>query len=97
MPCQQQNILSPFPQRRDCDRDDTDPVKEVFTKRTLLYHFTQILVRGKHKTDIDRNIFRSAETADISFFQDSQKFGLQRETHVADFIEQHRPPVGVIQ
>ena len=93
----QDDVLFPFPQRRDRQIDDAQPVVKVFPQKILLDGICgQNIDIGDH-TDIQIDQLGSAYPAEISLLQYAQQLGLQGDVHGIDLIQQQRSAVGLFK
>ena len=56
------DIFFSLSQRRDDDRNDINPIIEVFTKTSLLDLLRQILIGGRDESHIDLDGFRPSDS-----------------------------------
>jgi len=64
--CQENNIIGPFPQGRNQYRNNTDPVKESSRNDPSAAIWVISLLVEKNEPNIDRNVFRPPQSADIT-------------------------------
>ena len=83
-----------FPERRQVDRNDVQPVVQVFAKTVLVDFVLQVAIGGGHDAAIDPNGSRIADPLKFVLLQDPQQFDLQLVAHGIDFIEEDRAAVG---
>jgi hypothetical protein len=55
------DVAFPFAQRRNFNRDGTEPVEEIFAEGALLNHRSQVPIGGGHHSNI-HGYFRGAAT-----------------------------------
>src|SRR5512143_2026425 len=91
------DVFFPLPQGRDLERDDVDPVIEVFAERVLLYRGLQVLVGGGDEPDVDLAALVAAHGTDDLVFDDPEQFGLERQAHVADLVEEDGAALGFLE
>ena len=82
-------------QRRQLDHEAVEPVIQVFAEQAFGDAFAQVAVGGADELDIDGDRFAAAERRHHAFLEHAQQARLQRERHVADFIEEQRAAVGL--
>ena len=92
--CQRYDVLPPFPQRRNVDMDDVEPVIQITPEPSLLHHVPQIPVRSGNKTDINVDRPGSANSLYFLILYDPQQFGLSCQTQFPYFIEQEYALIG---
>src|ERR1022692_2250279 len=91
--CQKGNIALPFAQGRQVDGKDMRPVVEIGAKLLLLNHAPEVLIgRGDHSY-VHLDGAAATETLDLLFLQNAQKFRLEFQREVADFIEKQRAAI----
>ena len=91
----QRRQVGAFAQRRQAQRQAVQAVIEVFAELLLLDHFAQVAVGGNDQRDVDRDSPLAVERRDAALLQHLQQPGLQRQRHVADFVEEQRAAVGL--
>ena len=57
----------------------------------------QILVRGRHHAHVDLNGFLRAHRLEALLFKDAQYLRLGPQAHVADFVEEQRAAIGLLE
>ena len=80
-------------QWRDLDWKDRQPEEEVLSKLPCGYRRLQLFVGGRHDADIHLQRLGAADPFEGLFFERAQDLGLQRQRHVANFVEKQRPVV----
>src|SRR3954464_14046007 len=73
-----------FPQRRQGERNDVQPVEEIETEPSLRRGGLEVLVGCGDDPEVDRLSLRAAERLDDSILQHTQELALQDERHLAD-------------
>ena len=91
------NVVSPFPQRWHAHGDDLQPVVEVASELPLRNQLLKILVGGRHDADARRNGLIAAHAFKLLVLKQAQHLGLHGQGHVADFVEQDRPIVALLE
>src|SRR5437879_4916837 len=84
---QLRNILFMFPQRREINGHDVQPVIEVLAKRPLLERFTQITIGCRNQPHVHFQGSRSAQVLELTFLQNAKQFHLRGRRHIADLIQ----------
>src|SRR5215510_2824443 len=84
------NILAPFSQRRDGDREDIEPVIEIPAEFAMLTRGLEIPIRCRNHPDIHDNGVAAPKPVDFSFFQRTQQFRLNGSMHLTDLVEEQR-------
>ena len=94
---QQAHVFDPLPQRRHMKRDHIQAVEQIFAEIAALDFLFQILVGGGDHAHVHLNGFRGAHRLKALLFERPQNLGLRLERHVADFIQEQRSAVGLLQ
>ena len=94
MCCQQRDVFAALRQRRQLQRDDVQPIKQIFTKGALSTHLIEIAMGGRNDAHINIDRLRRADRSHRTVLQHAQQFGLERERHVANLIEKQAAAVG---
>ena len=97
MPQQFRDILAPLAQRRDFDADYVQPVQQVFAKVRRLDARLQVLMSGGDDAHVDLDGRLTAHSIELAFRQHAQQPRLQGRRHVADFVEEQRAAVGLLE
>ena len=63
----------------------------------LLDFLLEVLVRGGDHADVHLDRPRRSEPLDFAFLQHAQHLGLRLRAHVADFVEEDRAAVGLLE
>src|ERR1700722_18044443 len=87
---QQGNILSSFSKRRQINRENVEPVKQITTIGSRSDGRLQITVGGSYHADIRLDGPSSADTLKFLFLQNPQKRNLGSGRKPSDFIEEDR-------
>ncbi|VWC31545.1 hypothetical protein BPS26883_06440 [Burkholderia pseudomultivorans] len=86
--------VGPRAQRRQLEGRAAQPVIQVLAERTVRDHLHEIAVRRTDHVEIDAHRRVAAERHDLAVGEHAQQARLQRERHVADFVEKQRAAVG---
>ena len=73
------------------------PVVEVFAERAEADHRRQVAVRRGDQAHIDLDGAGAAEPLELVLLQHAQNLRLRARTHVADFVEEQRAAVGLLE
>ena len=76
VPRKNQSTLLAVAERRDVDRDFTDAVVQVFTKKVLLDEVLRVLVGRADDPHVHGNFFAATDTFDNALLEESQQLGL---------------------
>src|SRR5258707_11465945 len=94
---QHRNVLAAFAQGRELEADHVEAVEEVFAKRPFANHRFQIAVRGGDDAHIHRNSLPAANALESLLLEHAQEFYLRAGRQVADFVEEERTLVGLLE
>src|SRR3954463_1494099 len=84
------DVLGTLPQRRDPEREDGEPVIQIFAEATFLGCLAQIAVcRGKD-AHVDGDRQRATEAGDFPLLEDAEELRLQIERQFANLVEEER-------
>ena len=95
--CQFGDVFAALAQRRQVDRHAAQPVEEVFAESSLLDQGVQVLVRRGHDADVHRDALAAAQPLETSLLKQSQNLGLRVGRHVADFVQEQRAAVALLE
>ena len=70
---------------------------QVLAEMPLLDFLLEVLVGRRDHADVDLDRPRRAEALDLAFLQHAQHLGLRLGAHVADFVEEDRAAVGLLE
>ena len=90
-PHQPRDILGTLPQWRQQQREDVQPIVEIFPEAPVGDHFCQIAVCRCHQAYIDLDGPGTAQTFELLLLQDAQQLGLQFRGNVANLVEEQGP------
>ena len=94
---EQRDVLAPFPQGGQEDRDDVQAVVQVFPESALADHLHEIRVGGGDDADVDTDRPVVSDALELAFLQHPQQLRLQGGAHGADLVEKQRPLVRRLQ
>lgn len=84
---QGKNILRPFPERGNGERNDVEPVKEVFPEPSLGHPLFEIGIGRCEHPNIRSSGRRVAEAFKFPVLDEPQQLGLHRRGEIPDFIQ----------
>jgi hypothetical protein len=90
---QQLDIVFSFPQRRQSNRKNVQPIVKVGAKLPFLHHLPQILIRCGDYTDINLKGAAASQALELLFLENPQKFRLQFERQIPDLVKKQRAAV----
>ena len=91
---QQGNVFAALLKARQFQMDHADAIVQVVAERAGLDQLGQVLVRGRHDTDIDGDRLNTAERFDHSFLEHPQQSDLHGRRNIADLVQEDRAAVG---
>ena len=91
------DVFAALAQRRQRDHDDTQAVEKIFAELLFLHRRFQVAMRGGDDAHVHRDRFLAAQALEASFLQHAQQFHLRARGQVADFIEEDRAAVGLLE
>ena len=94
---QQWNVFQAFGQRRNADLDGTQPVEKILAKTAGQHFGAQIAVGGGDQAHVDLLTSRGAYALDFAVLDDPQQLGLHGQRGFANFVQEHRAAVGVLE
>ena len=74
-------------------REHAQAIVKIAAKRARGDHFGEVAICGGHQADIHANRLRAAQSLKLLFLKNAQKFGLQLERDIADFVQKNRAAV----
>ena len=84
-------------QRRQHNRKHENAVVEILAKSSLPDLLFQIAMRRDDDAHVHGKRLVAADALDFAFFQHAQQFRLHRERHVANFVEEQRAVMGLLE
>ncbi len=90
-------IFLPLAQRRQVDGLARQPIVEILSKGALLHKRRQLTPGGRQHTDVHLDRLAAADARDDAVFQHAQEFRLELERHLADFVEENRAALGMLE
>ena len=90
-------IVAPFAQRRQSDREDAEPVEQVGTELALAGPAFQVAVGGRDQPHVGPDRFAAADALEGLVLQHAQQLGLHRQRHVADLVEEQRAAAALLE
>ncbi len=94
---EQRNVLAPLAQARQTDADDVQAVEQVLAEQAVLDPRFQVLVRRRDDADVGLDRRMAADPVEVAIGQHAQQAGLQFGRHVADFVEEQRAALGLLE
>ena len=81
----------------ELDRDDVEPVEEVFPEFFLRDRPFEVAVGGRDNSHVHPDRLRASDPLELAFLEDAQELDLKLGTHLGHFIEEDGPPVGHLE
>ena len=72
-------------------------MKKVLTKLALAHQSFQVPVGCDENAHVHRNRFVSADAFHFAFLKHPQKLGLHRQRHIADFVQEDRAVLRLLE
>ena len=91
------DVFLPFPKRWNLDGVDVQAVIEVLTEPAFLCFTPQILVRCGDQPSVDRPCLPVTDALELSIFQNSEEFALERKRDFSHLVEKERPLVSQLK
>ena len=70
---------------------------EVFAERVVRHRLFEVLIRRRNDPDVHLDRLVRADAGDLVVLENAQKLHLGRQRHIADFVQEDRPPLGVFE
>src|SRR5918994_7691485 len=86
-------VTGSVPKRRHRERHYAQAIVQIFPKAACLHLLLQVLVRGGHKPDVDRDLTGSAEPAERFGLENLEELGLQLGCEITDLVQKNRPMI----
>ena len=94
---QRRDILTPFGEWRDLNRDDVESVIEILAE-TAFRNLVRQVTRGRRDdADIDLDDACTADASEALVGEHAQDAGLRRDRHVGDLVEKQRPAMRLFE
>ena len=91
------DILLALVEGREGDGDDVEAIEEILAEHSFLDGSFEVAMGGGNDADIDGDGFPAADALDDFFLQDAKQLALQGEIHIADFIEENRAVLSLLE
>jgi len=88
---QERDVVDPVVKGRQVDRNDVQPVVEVFPKVAVANLFQKVSVRGRQYSHVDMKGRFSPYAFELLSLKNSQEFDLGRWDDFANFIQKNVP------
>ena len=94
---QSRDVFPAVPQRGELQSEGVEPVVQILAEAALGHQICQVLVGGGNHAHIYRNSVVRAQACDTAFLQHTKQPCLQRQRHVANFVEKQGARVGRLE
>ncbi len=94
---QLRDVFATVAQRRQLQAHHIEAMQQVGTEFPLRDQPFQVLVGGSDHAHIHMDQFAATDAEEFALGQHAQQAGLQRQRHVADFVEEQRAAVGLLE
>ena len=91
------DVIAPFAQRRQRDRDDVQAIIEVLAELAGRHRAFEIAVRRRHDAHIGADGPRAADGGELARLEDAEQTRLCLDRHVADLVEEQGAAVGLLE
>jgi len=93
--CKQENIPAPLSQWRHGDGNHVEPVEEVRSEIARVDSLFQVAIRGGHYPDVNFDVFSPSQSANLTFLNHIEEFGLDGSRHMTNLIKEKGPMLGL--
>ncbi len=94
---EQWNVFQTLRDGRDADLDGTEAIEEILAETAGEDFGAKVAVGGSDQTDIDLFDFGRADALNFTVLDDAQQLGLHGQGSLADFVQEHRAAIGVLE
>src|SRR5713101_155162 len=91
------DVLAAVAQRRNEEGNHIQAIEEVLAESAAGKLQLEVLVGGGDDADVNADRLAGTDRLKALLFEDAQDFGLRAEAHVADFVEEERAAVGLLE
>src|SRR6266478_1188209 len=93
VPHELRNISFPFAERWQGDRENIQPVVQIFAEFIVSDHLPQVLVGRRDDANIDPRGTRASYGLELALLEHTEQLGLKLQRQVSDFIEKQRATI----
>ena len=94
---EQLDVLLALAEWWQLDARDGEAMEQVVAEAPLLHHSIEITASGCDHTHVDADGLRPADAPHLIALDHTQKARLQRERQIADFIDEQRATIGLLE
>ncbi len=91
------NVLAPIAQGRQMDREDVQPVIEIFAELPLGDHRLEVAVGRRHDAHVDLEGLVAADALELALLQGAEELDLDFHRQIADLVEKEGPAIGQLE
>src|ERR1700674_909109 len=95
--CQRGDVLPAVAQGRHVKGNHVQSIKKILAKSAAGNFLFEVFVRCGDDARVDAQGFVGTHALEALFLENAENFRLRAEAHVADFIEEERPAVGLLK
>src|SRR5260370_19159287 len=81
------DISFPVAERRQRNRENIQPIVEVFAEFTVLDHLPQVSIGGGHDANVHLSGACTADCFELALLEHSEDLRLKFQRHISDFVE----------
>ena len=94
---QLRHVVGALAQRRQRNREDVQPIKQILAQLSVAHRLLDIAVGGREHAHVERYFGSAADPPHPPFLDHAQQLGLQLDLHLGDFVEQQRAAIGDLE
>src|SRR5205823_5985784 len=94
---EQPDVPAALAQRREPDREDTQPVVEVRAEAAFARRLPEVAVARRDHAHLDLALAVAAYRPHLAVLQHAQELRLDGGARLAHLVEEERPPVGLLE
>src|SRR5262249_564584 len=87
------HVASAIAEGRDIDRNNVEPIIQVFAESTVFDHSLEIAICRRDHSHVDLHGLGGADAHDLFLLQRAKQLGLHAYVQISDLIEKQRPAV----
>ena len=91
------NVGLVLAQRRYLHDEHVDAVEQIHAEASFPNRFLEVSVCGADHTHVHADLRFASHALERSLLQDAKDLGLGAERHVADFVQEERPAIGLLE
>ena len=94
---EQGDVFEAFAEWGDGELDDIEAVEQVFAESTCADFHGEVFMGGGDDAHVGVEGFIGSDSGKRAILEDAQQFDLDREGHIADFVEEKSAAVGLFE